>query len=116
MLATHVETLAGLFKIDDREVERVSRELGVSPADLSAHPEVQRRISAAVQRANAKLARFEQIKRHALLPKDFSLEEDTLTATLKIKRRNVAAKYSDHIERLYAEANEAYKAHAGTRA
>ena len=102
--------VVALITIDPREAPRLAQELHV-PHDhidrLHEHPEMRRRIDQAVARANEKLARFEQIKRHALLPRDFSQEEGTLTATLKIKRREVAKRYAAEIDALYAQAEAA---------
>jgi long-chain acyl-CoA synthetase len=47
------------------------------------------------------LAKFEQIKRLALLPREFSLEAGELTPTLKVKRRFVEQKYQELIDRMY---------------
>ena len=47
------------------------------------------------------LAQFEQIKKIALLPREFSLEAGELTPTLKVKRRVVEQKYKDMIDRMY---------------
>ena len=93
--------VVALVTLDERETGRVAEELGLSEAELPESPEVLRRISVAVERANARLARFEQLKAHAVLPRDFSLEEGTVTPTLKIKRRVVAERYADEIEALY---------------
>jgi long-chain acyl-CoA synthetase len=49
------------------------------------------------------LAQFEKIKRIALLEKEFTLEGGELTPTLKVKRRVIDQKFSDVIDRLYAE-------------
>ena len=38
-------------------------------------------------RSNRELSRFEQIKRFAILPRDFSADEGEVTPTLKLKRR-----------------------------
>ena len=59
-------------------------------------------VAAAVEKANSKLARFEQIKYHAILPADFSLEEGTLTPTMKLKRRVIAERYKDVLDGLYS--------------
>jgi len=99
--------VVALVTLDARETARVASELGVPEASLPANPEVLRRVAAAIERANARLARFEQIKKHALLPRDFSIEEGTLTPTLKIKRKAVAARYREEIESLYAERSPA---------
>ena len=60
-----------------------------------------RRIDVAVQRANDRLARFEQLKRHAVLPRDFSIEDETLTPTLKLRRKVVSERYAETLARLY---------------
>src|SRR5206468_5907124 len=44
-------------------------------------------IQSVVDDVNEELSRFEQIKRFAILPRDFSPEEGEVTPTLKLKRR-----------------------------
>ena len=56
---------------------------------------------AAVDRANARLSRPEQVKAFELLPTEWTAESEELTPTLKLKRRVVHAKYADVIDRLY---------------
>jgi long-chain acyl-CoA synthetase len=51
---------------------------------------------------NSRLARFEGIKRIAVLPHDFSVEGGELTPTLKLRRKPAAEKYRALIEALYA--------------
>ena len=57
-----------------------------------------------VDRANQRLARFEQVKRHAVLPVDFSIEDGTLTPTMKLRRKVVAERHDATIRGLYAAA------------
>jgi len=66
-------------------------------------PEVQAAIEHTVAEVNAELGRVEQIKRFAILPRDFSTEQGEITATLKLKRRVCIDHFSDEIERLYAD-------------
>jgi len=47
------------------------------------------------------LARFEQIKRFTLLPKELTVEGGEITPTLKIRRRAVEARYGEVIEGMY---------------
>lgn len=75
---------------------------GTSPAALAADPGVVAAVAEAVERANAKLARIEQIKRHVILPADWLPDSDELTPTMKLKRKPIAAKYAEQIEALYA--------------
>jgi long-chain acyl-CoA synthetase len=76
--------------------------LDPSVADGLPEEEIEARVQAAVDRANAELSRFEQIKRFVVLPRDFTPEEGEVTPTLKLKRRVCADHFSDEIEKLYA--------------
>jgi long-chain acyl-CoA synthetase len=69
-----------------------------APNGADAHAAVQEQ----VDRVNADLSRFEQIKRFAILPRDFSADEGEVTPTLKLKRRVIAEHFADEIEKLYA--------------
>jgi long-chain acyl-CoA synthetase len=60
------------------------------------------RVADVVAHVNGELSRFEQIKRFAILPRDFSAEEGEVTPTLKLKRRLCQEHFADEIERLYA--------------
>ncbi|MEU5869675.1 MULTISPECIES: AMP-dependent synthetase/ligase [unclassified Nonomuraea] len=82
-----------------------SRGIGfASLAELAEHPDVLKEVSAAVEAANAKLARVQQVKRWALLGTEWTAETEELTPSLKLKRRVIHAKYADVIESLYGEA------------
>ncbi|GAA4196069.1 AMP-dependent synthetase/ligase [Microbispora amethystogenes] len=74
-----------------------------SLADLAGHPDLLKEIEAAVEAANRKLARVQQVKRWRLLPVEWTAETEELTPSLKLKRRVVHARYADLIEELYAE-------------
>jgi long-chain acyl-CoA synthetase len=60
------------------------------------------RIRELVDEVNRERSRYEQIKRFAILPRDFTPEEDEVTPTLKLKRRVCEQHFADEIERLYA--------------
>jgi long-subunit acyl-CoA synthetase (AMP-forming) len=55
-----------------------------------------------VDRANAQLARVEQIKKFTIIRGDWLPGGDELTPTMKLKRRPIAEKYAAEIEELYA--------------
>jgi long-subunit acyl-CoA synthetase (AMP-forming) len=74
----------------------------LSPEDLSAHETVRQELAEAVDRANARLSRVEQIKRFAVLARDWPPDSEELTPTMKLKRKPIATKYADEIEALYA--------------
>jgi long-subunit acyl-CoA synthetase (AMP-forming) len=66
--------------------------------------DVQEAVTKAVDEANARLARVEQIKRFTLLPDDWLPGGDELTPTMKLKRKPIAEKYAREIEAMYATA------------
>jgi len=70
---------------------------------LVARPEVARHYMSLIAELTPDLAQYEKIKKVAVLPTEFSLETGELTPTLKVKRRVIAEKYKDVIDRLYAE-------------
>jgi long-chain acyl-CoA synthetase len=69
--------------------------------DLSEKPEVVKLVQKAVDAANEKFARVEQIKSFRLLTKELDHEEGELTATQKVKRSVIEKKFSDMIESMY---------------
>ena len=73
--------------------------------EASAHglPDIQERIQAVVDEANAELSRYEQIKRFRILSRDFSAEAGEITPTLKLKRKVVQEHFAAEIDALYAE-------------
>ena len=56
-----------------------------------------------VDDVNRERSRFEQVKRFAVLPRDFTMEDGEVTPTLKLRRRAVIEHFQDAIESLYAE-------------
>ncbi len=46
---------------------------------------------------------FEKIKKFTLLPKEFTIAAGELTATLKLKRKIIAKKYKELIDKMYGE-------------
>jgi long-chain acyl-CoA synthetase len=75
---------------------------GLSLAELAQHPAMLALAQQAVDTANAKLSRPEQVKAWELLPVEWTAESEELTPTLKLKRRVVHTKYADILERLYS--------------
>ena len=71
--------------------------------EVGGHDDAEGRIEKAVESVNGELAHFEQIRRFAILPRDFSAEENELTPTLKLKRRVCEEHFADEIEELYAD-------------
>jgi long-subunit acyl-CoA synthetase (AMP-forming) len=96
--------VTALIVLDDEAVARVAarHELPSDLCELVEHRFIQETMASAVERANARLARVEQIKAYRVLPATWSPGGDELTPTMKLKRKVIADKYSADIESLYA--------------
>jgi long-chain acyl-CoA synthetase len=57
-----------------------------------------------VEEKNQNLARFEKLKKVILIAEEFSADNGTLTASMKLRRRAVEQKYSKEIEEIYEQA------------
>jgi len=80
--------VTALVTLDPEEV----RSAGRDPEDL---------VQELVDGVNRDRARVEQIKRFAILPRDFSQDEGEVTPTLKLRRKVVHDHFAAEIERLY---------------
>jgi long-subunit acyl-CoA synthetase (AMP-forming) len=70
---------------------------------VARHEDVLAEIREGVARANERLSRVEQIKRYEVLADEWLPGGDELTPTMKLKRKPIAEKYDEMIERLYAQ-------------
>ncbi|MCA1933552.1 MAG: long-chain fatty acid--CoA ligase [Calditerrivibrio sp.] len=75
-------------------------------ADLAKHPEIIKLFNERVSLVNSKLAKYETIKRFAIIPTEFTIEGGEITPTLKLRRKNIYKKYESIIECLYSDNNE----------
>ena len=75
---------------------------GKSLEELAGEEKTRDAIQAAVDEANAKMARVEQIKKFTILPEQWEPGGDELTPTMKLKRKPIDEKYAEEIEALYS--------------
>jgi long-chain acyl-CoA synthetase len=78
--------IAALITVDPESTR------GLNDTDL------QEAVQGAVDSVNAERSRYEQIKRFTVLPREFTLEEDEMTPTLKLRRKVIL----DHFAREFA--------------
>jgi len=64
---------------------------------------VKRAYQEIVDKVNQELANFESIKRVCVVPEEWSVEDGTLTPSLKLKRRVVGERYAQQIAGFYAD-------------
>lgn len=71
-----------------------------SLSEIAKHPKVREIIEKEIEVINSHLAQYESIKKFAILPEEFTIE-NFLTPSLKIKRKVVTAHYASIIEAMY---------------
>ncbi len=97
--------VAALITLDSDEIGRWAADEGIDGdlAVLSREDGVRALIQGIVDDANSERSRFEQVKRFAILPRDFTMAEGEITPTLKLRRRAVLEHFSSEVDALYAE-------------
>ena len=81
-----------------------AREQGIPTENRDAllkDPKVHAQITQEIAEQSKEFRSYEKVSRFALIPEDFTTENDMLTPSLKLKRRVVLERYGDLIEGLY---------------
>lgn len=76
----------------------------ISNTELVERSDVRQMIELDLDRIQRDLASYERVRRFVLLPEAFTIENNLLTPTLKIKRKEVERRYADTINAMYASA------------
>ncbi|HEU4973529.1 MAG TPA: AMP-dependent synthetase/ligase [Baekduia sp.] len=95
-----------LVTLDEEEIVPWAQSQGIEDTSIPAlakDPQVHALIQAELDKANAKYAQVEQVKRFAILDHDLSQETGELTPTLKVKRNVVNQKFEAIFDALYRE-------------
>jgi long-chain acyl-CoA synthetase len=74
---------------------------GLSNADIAKSKLVTDRIEEEINRYNKDYGNWEQIKKFALLEKEFSIAANELTPTLKLKRKKIMENYQAEYSTMY---------------
>ncbi len=99
--------VTALLTLDEEAIRPWAAAQGLgerSYAELAQDPAVVALVQAAIDGVNQQLARYETIKKFALLPRDLSIEAGELTPSLKVKRKAVEQKYAKLLDGLYVGA------------
>lgn len=106
LLGDRRKYLSALIVPNFDRLEHEAKALGVhaeSHEALIADERVKQLFQNEIDRFNRNLDRQEKIRRFTLLPRDFTVEEDEMTPTMKVKRRNVDKKYKALIDAMYTD-------------
>jgi len=71
--------------------------------DLVSRAAVKEHLMSLITELTADLAQYEKIKKITVLPNEFTQETGELTPTMKVKRRVIAEKYRELIDKMYEE-------------
>ena len=97
--------VVALLAIDPTRVTEEAEKAGSpakTPEEAAVCPAFKAWVEKQVEETNRGLARYEQIKKFALLPNELTTDADELTPTMKLKRRVIHEKYGQAIDSLYA--------------
>ncbi|CAM2010813.1 AMP-dependent synthetase/ligase [Acanthopleuribacter pedis] len=85
-------------------IETWARSFGWStnPAELALSDEFKTFIAEQIATKMKDFAKYEQVKKFEIIPAGFTVEGGELTPSMKVKRKFVAQKYADYIEKIYA--------------
>ena len=100
---------SALIEIDFETVSDWARQHGIAYTgftSLAQHPRVVELIGEEIEKANAQLARVEQVKKFRIIPKELDPEEGDTTPTRKVKRKHIYSMFEDLVEGMYRDRQE----------
>ncbi|HEY8377387.1 MAG TPA: long-chain fatty acid--CoA ligase [Nannocystis sp.] len=93
-----------LVTVDKEKLAAWAERTG-NPADINSEA-VKREIQGYIDDINKGLASFETIKYFRIVPEEFSVDNGLLTASFKVKRKEVQKRYKDLIDSMYPSGKE----------
>ena len=96
--------LTAIITLDEEKAPGWAKDHGVDASDvagIAGDERTLKEIESAINEVNTSLARVEGVKKFRVLDRDFLEEENELTPTLKVKRKQIGENYNEHIEEMY---------------
>jgi long-chain acyl-CoA synthetase len=95
--------LTALITLDEEKAPSWGAENGVEGdvAAIAGHERTLKEIESAINEVNKNLAKVEGVKKFRVLERDFLQEENEITPTMKVKRKQINDIYGDVIEDMY---------------
>mgnify|MGYP001225189779 CR=1 FL=1 len=100
--------LSALVTLDEENVKEYARNNGIPFAtmdDLITNERINLLIFGEIREKNRSLASFETVKKFTIVP-EFTIDNDELTPTLKIRRKAITEHYHDEIDSMYEEVSD----------
>jgi long-chain acyl-CoA synthetase len=96
--------LLALITLDPGRIRDLAEEEGIAFSSLEemiSHPWVLSRIKERIRETNKGLAPYETVRRFCIMTHDFTVEDEELTPTLKLRRGVIMDRYKELIEEMY---------------
>ena len=95
--------LTALVTLDEEKAPSWAKDQGIEGdiAAIAGHERTLKEIEGAINEVNNSLAKVEGVKKFRILERDFLQEENEITPTMKVKRKQIGEIYSDVIEDMY---------------
>lgn len=88
--------------VPDYDAIKETLKIDISHEEIASREDARDLISKELEGFQKELASYERVRRFALLPEAFTVENELMTPTLKVKRKVVEARYKELIDSLYA--------------
>jgi long-chain acyl-CoA synthetase len=98
--------VTALIQIDYETVGKWAEEHGVTYTNyknLAENDRVRALVQGEIEKANERMPRVQNVRKFHILAKELDHDDGEMTATLKLRRKNIEAKYAEVIEALYRD-------------
>lgn len=92
-----------LVVADEAALKTWAEREGLELGDLNRNPRVKELLAEELDRCGSGFRSYEKPKDFLVITEDFTVENDMLTPSLKLKRRNVLARYEERLLGLYSK-------------
>jgi long-chain acyl-CoA synthetase len=93
-----------LIALDQKGIKELASREGTtlsSPEEVSSHPWVRALMTDRIGELNKRLAPYETVRQFCILARDFTVGDEELTPTPKLRRRVIPHPYKKLIEKMY---------------
>jgi long-chain acyl-CoA synthetase len=96
--------LLALITLDQKRIKDLAAQEGITLAsadEINSHPWVRSLIQERIRQKNKELAPYETVRQFYILSRDFTVEDEEMTPTLKLRRQVIMDRYKELIEEMY---------------
>ncbi|UPM42515.1 AMP-dependent synthetase/ligase [Halocatena salina] len=94
------------FEAITRWAEKNDVDLPDDQEAITTDDQVRGWVGEEIERVNESFAKHERIKEFELVPLEWTPENDMLTSSMKLKRRNITERFDDRIQRIYGDTDD----------